>query len=248
MEYYGVDYCVGPSPPGPLSRLINDANILNAKIHNVVGTIPGRSNDELVILGNHRDAWGLVPEIPAVVPLRSTRSFAALVSLPFSRAGVRRGPSFSPVSKAKSLPRSALCSGSPSMSTGYVAPPSHISTSLLRHRGPISMPKPARSCIRRFSPPPTLCCRPIKLCRANRCARSLDRRHHRSAGSGDANRFMSIPCVSTVDFGFSPALGEPAFPTIPALSSFEWMDQVGDPGGSITSPAPRSGLSWRRTS
>ncbi len=50
------------------------------------------------------------------------------------------------------------------------------------------------------------------------------------AGSGDANRFMSIPCVSTVDFGFSPALGEPAFPYHTGFDSFEWMDQVGDPG------------------
>lgn len=58
LEFYSVEYSVGPSPPGLSLRLTNDARILEINIHNVIGTIPGRLEDELFILGNHRDAWG----------------------------------------------------------------------------------------------------------------------------------------------------------------------------------------------
>lgn len=50
------------------------------------------------------------------------------------------------------------------------------------------------------------------------------------AGSGDANRFIHLSCVSTHDFGFTPALGEPVFTYHTGFDNLELMDRVGDPG------------------
>jgi len=50
-----IDYCV-ESEARPTVNLINEVEFVYNPIYNVIGRIPGRSKQE-VILGNHRDAW-----------------------------------------------------------------------------------------------------------------------------------------------------------------------------------------------
>lgn len=52
----GVSYNVGPSP-GLKLELYNEQDYKIRKIYNVYGEIPGDLKDEVVLLGNHRDAW-----------------------------------------------------------------------------------------------------------------------------------------------------------------------------------------------
>lgn len=57
----GFDYSVGLSPAEevvtPLLNLYNEQEYSIVPIHNVFGTIKGVNEDEVIVVGNHRDAW-----------------------------------------------------------------------------------------------------------------------------------------------------------------------------------------------
>ncbi|WVQ72430.1 hypothetical protein IAR50_001982 [Cryptococcus sp. DSM 104548] len=57
LGYYGVDYFVGPSEVD--LHLVNEVNTRVMPIWNTMAVIPGHITDEVVIFGNHRDAWVL---------------------------------------------------------------------------------------------------------------------------------------------------------------------------------------------
>ncbi|KAE8133033.1 hypothetical protein BDV38DRAFT_197092 [Aspergillus pseudotamarii] len=53
----GVEYNIGPSPDDVVINLDNQQEYVTTPLWNVIGTIRGAIPDEVVILGNHRDAW-----------------------------------------------------------------------------------------------------------------------------------------------------------------------------------------------
>lgn len=57
----GYDYCIGlttkDKKTSPLLNVYNEQKYDITPIHNVLGTIPGLVSDEVIIVGNHRDAW-----------------------------------------------------------------------------------------------------------------------------------------------------------------------------------------------
>ncbi|KAK6910065.1 membrane protein [Kwoniella mangroviensis CBS 10435] len=57
LEYHGVDYYIGPSDVD--LHLVNEMNDRVLPIWNTMAVIPGHITDEVIILGNHRDAWVL---------------------------------------------------------------------------------------------------------------------------------------------------------------------------------------------
>ncbi|POS83843.1 hypothetical protein EPUL_004889 [Erysiphe pulchra] len=57
LKRKGVNYNIGPSPPGLALNLVNKQNYVITPIWNVIGVINGTISDEVIILGNHRDAW-----------------------------------------------------------------------------------------------------------------------------------------------------------------------------------------------
>jgi N-acetylated-alpha-linked acidic dipeptidase len=57
LEYLGVDYYVGPTPDHIALNLYNLQNYTITPIWNVIGIINGTIEDEVVVVGNHRDAW-----------------------------------------------------------------------------------------------------------------------------------------------------------------------------------------------
>ncbi|KAF2795718.1 Zn-dependent exopeptidase [Melanomma pulvis-pyrius CBS 109.77] len=57
LGYKGVEYNIGPSPEGLLLNLINEQEYVITPMWNVIGIINGSIPDEVVVLGNHRDAW-----------------------------------------------------------------------------------------------------------------------------------------------------------------------------------------------
>ncbi|KAF1952943.1 Zn-dependent exopeptidase [Byssothecium circinans] len=57
LGYKGVDYSIGPSPPSLTLNLLNEQEYITTPMWNVIGIINGTIADEVVILGNHRDAW-----------------------------------------------------------------------------------------------------------------------------------------------------------------------------------------------
>ncbi|KIR77126.1 membrane protein [Cryptococcus gattii EJB2] len=57
LSHHGVDYYVGPSDVD--LHLVNEVNTRIMPIWNTMAVIPGHITDEVIILGNHRDAWVL---------------------------------------------------------------------------------------------------------------------------------------------------------------------------------------------
>ncbi|KAI9801856.1 MAG: hypothetical protein M1833_002170 [Piccolia ochrophora] len=57
LGYKGVEYNVGPSPEDTVLNLVNEQEYVTTPIWDVIGVINGSIPDEVVILGNHRDAW-----------------------------------------------------------------------------------------------------------------------------------------------------------------------------------------------
>lgn len=57
LGYYGVDYHTGPSEVD--LHLVNDIDTRVMPIWNTMAVIPGHITDEVIVLGNHRDAWVL---------------------------------------------------------------------------------------------------------------------------------------------------------------------------------------------
>ena len=55
LGYYGVEYFVGPSDED--LHFVNEVNTRVMPIWNVMATIPGHVTDEVIVVGNHRDAW-----------------------------------------------------------------------------------------------------------------------------------------------------------------------------------------------
>ncbi|RYC56991.1 hypothetical protein CHU98_g9219 [Xylaria longipes] len=57
LGYKGVEYNVGPSPDNIVLNLVNQQNYTITPMWDVIGIINGTIPDEVVVIGNHRDAW-----------------------------------------------------------------------------------------------------------------------------------------------------------------------------------------------
>ncbi|CAI6337869.1 unnamed protein product [Periconia digitata] len=57
LGYKGVEYSVGPSPADLKLNLVNEQEYVTTPLWNVIGIINGSIPDEVVVIGNHRDAW-----------------------------------------------------------------------------------------------------------------------------------------------------------------------------------------------
>ena len=52
-----MDYNIGPTPASVTVNLMNKQEYVTTPLWNVIGVINGSVSDEVIVLGNHRDAW-----------------------------------------------------------------------------------------------------------------------------------------------------------------------------------------------
>ncbi|GAP85461.2 putative glutamate carboxypeptidase II [Rosellinia necatrix] len=57
LGYKGVEYYIGPSPDDLVLNLVSHQNYTITPMWDVIGIINGTIPDEVVVIGNHRDAW-----------------------------------------------------------------------------------------------------------------------------------------------------------------------------------------------
>ncbi|KAK3945374.1 hypothetical protein QBC46DRAFT_372065 [Diplogelasinospora grovesii] len=57
LQYKGVHYNVGPTPDDVVVNLYNEQDYITTPLWDVIGIINGTIPDEVVVVGNHRDAW-----------------------------------------------------------------------------------------------------------------------------------------------------------------------------------------------
>lgn len=55
LGYKGVEYSIGPSELA--LNLVNEQEYITTPLWNTIGIINGTQKDEVIVLGNHRDAW-----------------------------------------------------------------------------------------------------------------------------------------------------------------------------------------------
>ncbi|PHH73822.1 hypothetical protein CDD82_5258 [Ophiocordyceps australis] len=53
----GVAYNIGPSPSNLVLNLYNKQEYTTTPLWNVIGVVNGTNDDEVIVVGNHRDAW-----------------------------------------------------------------------------------------------------------------------------------------------------------------------------------------------
>jgi N-acetylated-alpha-linked acidic dipeptidase len=57
LEYKGVEYNIGPSPENLVLNLVNEQEYVTTPLWDVIGIINGTLQEEVIVVGNHRDAW-----------------------------------------------------------------------------------------------------------------------------------------------------------------------------------------------
>ncbi|KAK2861081.1 hypothetical protein FQN49_004560 [Arthroderma sp. PD_2] len=57
LVHKGVEYNIGPSPENVMINLNSEQDYVTTPIWNVIGVIKGSIPDEVIVMGNHRDAW-----------------------------------------------------------------------------------------------------------------------------------------------------------------------------------------------
>ena len=57
LAYKGVEYSIGPTPESLTINLRNEQEYVTTPAWNAIGIINGSIPDEVIVLGNHRDAW-----------------------------------------------------------------------------------------------------------------------------------------------------------------------------------------------
>ncbi|PVH75882.1 Zn-dependent exopeptidase [Cadophora sp. DSE1049] len=228
LGYKGVKYSVGPSPPSLSLNLVNKMEYGHKQIYNVFGTIRGSSPDDVIILGNHRDAWtagASDPNSGSAALMEVVRSFGAAY-----KAGWRPKRSLMFVSwEGEELGEigsiSWVLENLPWVSKAAVAylnvvvaasgQTFHAKASPLLSRVVRRATSAIQSPSKHFGKDTV-----------------LDRwgGDTQTPGGGDALTFLQTACVPTVDIGFSPVQGEPFFPYHSNFDTFHWMNTTGDPG------------------
>ncbi|KAJ6014013.1 PA domain-containing protein [Penicillium herquei] len=231
LAIHGVHYNVGPSPPGLLLNLRTEAYIYPGQVHNVIGKIPGFLSDEIIILGNHRDAWGPGagdPNSGSAALNEVVRSFGAAITRGWKpyRTIVFASWDGEEVGQLGSFPwiqehfnwLNATVVAYLNVVVAGAGRNFHVKASPLLYKSALS----AMTYVQ--SPNQTVAGQSVLNVWNNTGTGMIG-----TAGGGDAIRFQGLLCASTVDFGFSQGLEDSVFPYHSGLDNFNWMSKYGDP-------------------
>ncbi|TVY42058.1 putative glutamate carboxypeptidase [Lachnellula subtilissima] len=222
----GVEYHTGPSPLGLVLNFNNQMNYTRVKAYNVLGRIRGSLSD-VVVLGNHRDAWTAGTSDP-------NSGSAALNEI------VR---SFGTALKAGWKPRRTIIFASwDAHEIGLVGSRGWIAENLpwISEYAIAYLNVVVAASGKEFRAKAT----PLLYQVLQKATKSVQSPHGAEgqtifdkwggeiigAGGGDAIPFLQTACVSTVDMGFSPGPNDAPFPYHSNFDTQAWMTTLGDPG------------------
>ncbi|KAK4999806.1 hypothetical protein LTR66_001230 [Elasticomyces elasticus] len=230
LAHKGVEYSIGPSPDDVMLNLVNEQEYVTTPLWNVIGIINGSIPDEVVVLGNHRDAWiaggAGDPNSGSAAMNEVIRSFGAAV-----QKGWR--PQRTIVFASWDGEEYGLI-GSTEWVEEYLPWLSHATIAYLNvdvgARGTkftaAAAPLLDRSLIEVtkdiLSPNQTI---------SNRTINDLWDGRIRTMGSGsDFTAFQDFAGIPCVDMGFGGGRGDPVYHYHSNYDSFSWMQKYGDPG------------------
>ncbi|GES63331.1 glutamate carboxypeptidase [Aspergillus terreus] len=227
LSYKGVRYNIGPSPKNLVLNFYSNPEYKCGRVHNVIGRIKGSEmEDETIILGNHRDAWG-----PGAGDGNSGSSALNEVARSLGEALKQGWRPLRTIILASWDGQEASIAGSQAwirdnfrwLNTTAVAylnvvvagagEKFHAQTSPLLHRAIYN----ATSQV--LSPNQTIPGQTVLDVWGGQA----------SAGSGGDAIAFNQAGISSVDFGFTPGPGDAVFPYHSQFDTVEWMDRFGDP-------------------
>lgn len=230
LGYRGVDYNIGPSPLNIVLNLVNEQEYVTTPIWNVIGIINGTLSDEVVILGNHRDAWiaggSGDPHSGSAALVEVVRSFGAALKKGWK-------PLRTIVFASWDGEEYALL-GSTEWVEEYIPWLSKAAVAYLNvdvgTRGPIFIANGSPLLQNAMYAATDLVLSPNQTIQGQ-TVRDLWDDQLRTLGSGsDFAAFIHVAGVPAVDFGFDFGPDSAVYHYHSNYDSFAWMDAFGDPG------------------
>ncbi|KAI9672340.1 MAG: hypothetical protein M1817_003362 [Caeruleum heppii] len=230
LGYKGVDYNVGPSPGHLAVNLMNEQYYTTTPMWNVIGIINGTISDEVVILGNHRDAWvaggagdpnsgsAALNEVVRSFGEALKRGWKPLRTIVFaSWDGEEYGLIGSTEWVEEYLPwLSGAAVAYLNVDVGTVGSHFHAAASPLLNKALYDVTAMVPS------PNQTVAGQSVRDTWNGRIA---------TMGSGsDFTAFQDFAGIPCVDMGFQPGPDEAIYHYHSNYDSFDWMDNLGDPG------------------
>lgn len=229
LEDDGVKYNIGPSPDVKLD-LANMGEYKITPIWNVIGVINGTSQDEVVVIGNHRDAWIVGgagdPNSGSAALMEVVRAFGHAVKAGWkpqrtivfaSWDGEEYGLLGSTEWVEEYIPwLSKAAVAYLNMDVGCAGPEFGASSSPGLH----SLINEVTAMVQ--SPNQTV---------AGQTVYDVWNKRISTMGSGsDFTAFQDWAGISSLDFGFKPNKDSPTYMYHSSYDSFHWMEKYGDPG------------------
>ncbi|KAJ9226771.1 hypothetical protein DTO027B5_1893 [Paecilomyces variotii] len=230
LGHKGVEYNIGPSPEDVVVNLYNLQEYVTTPLWNVIGVIKGTIPDEVVILGNHRDAWVAGgagdPNSGSAAINEVIRSFGEALKAGWkplrtivfaSWDGEEYGLIGSTEWVEDKLPWLSKANVV-YLNVDVAATGTHFSASA----SPLL--NKAIYDVTSIVPSPN---QTVK----GQTVRDLWSGHIGTMGSGsDFTAFQDFAGVASLDFGFGPGPGDAVYHYHSNYDSFDWMDRYGDPG------------------
>ena len=230
LGYKGVEYNIGPSAGNVVLNLVNEQEYTTTPLWNVIGIINGTLADEVVVLGNHRDAWiaggAGDPNSGSAALNEVIRSFGAALDQGWK-------PLRTIVFASWDGEEYGLI-GSTEWVEEYLPWLSHAAIAYLNvdvgTRGPKFQAAASPLLNKAIYEATSLVPSPNQTS-PGQTVRDLWDGHVHTMGSGsDFTAFQDFAGIPSVDLGFANSPDSPVYHYHSNYDSFHWMDKFGDPG------------------
>ncbi|OKL59530.1 hypothetical protein UA08_05426 [Talaromyces atroroseus] len=230
LAHKGVEYNIGPTPDDIVINLYNQQDYVTTPLWNVIGVIKGTIPDEVVILGNHRDAWVAGgagdPNSGSAALNEVVRSFGEALKTGWkplrtivfaSWDGEEYGLVGSTEWVEENLPwltvANAVYINVDAAATG---PSLSVSASPLLNKAFYEITSIVQS--------------PNQTIKGQTVRDTWDGRISSLGSGSDYTAFQEFAGVPSVSFGFSGGKSDPVYHYHSNYDSFDWMRRFGDPG------------------
>jgi N-acetylated-alpha-linked acidic dipeptidase len=225
----GVKYNIGPSPDSLMLNLMNEQQYETTPIWNVIGVINGTIADEIIVLGNHRDAWvaggagdpnsgsAALNEVIRSFGLALENGWKPLRTIVFaSWDGEEYGLLGSTEWVEEYLPwLSSNCVAYLNVDVGSVGPDFHVAASpllndvLLQAVGMVPSPN--------------------QTIRGQTVRDTWDEKIQTMGSGSDFTAFQDYAGIPSMDMGFQASSSSPVYHYHSNFDSMHWMEKFGDP-------------------
>ena len=230
LGYKGVEYNIGPSAGNVVLNLVNEQEYTITPLWNVIGIINGTIAEEVVVLGNHRDAWiaggAGDPNSGSAALNEVIRSFGAALDQGWK-------PLRTIVFASWDGEEYGLI-GSTEWVEEYLPWLSHAAIAYVNvdvgTRGPRFSASASPLLNKAIYEATSLVLSPNQTT-PGQTVRDLWDGHVRTMGSGsDFTAFQDFAGIPSVDLGFGGSHNDPVYHYHSNYDSSHWMDKFGDPG------------------